>query len=240
MPKTQFNWSMLDRNVLYSMLYPLGKEIVGKPIPVNELQKKLSKHIKQHLPIKISQDRDPHTEKTWVYIGGYYYSENDQQGGRPIEILFSYNPLDKFITITSYRWRRMAKLFADTMLHEIIHMRQYRSRNFKHIPGYESYAASAKDRKNQEYYGHKDELGAYSFNIACELTDKFGQDYKSINDYLDTTPKKYKKSSYYRYLESFNWNHKHPIIRKLKTKIKKNLPYAQIGKPFANNNYLTY
>lgn len=240
MPRKQFNWSMLDRNMLYSMFYSLGKDIVGKPISVNNLQKKLSKHIKQYLPIKVSQDRDPNTEKTWIYIGGYYYSENDQLSRRPIEILFSYNPLDQFVTITSYRWRRMSKLFADTVLHEIIHMRQYRSRKFKYIPGYESYAASAKARKTQEYYGHRDEMGAYSFNIACELTDKFGQDYKSINEYLDATPKKSKKSTYYRYLESFGWNHNHPIVRRLKTKIKKNLPHAQLGKPFANNNYLTY
>lgn len=226
--------------MLYSMLYPLGKEIVNKALTIEQLQKKLSTHIKKYLPIKVSQDRDFNTEKTWVYIGGFYYSEEDQKGHRPIEILFSYNPFDRIINLTQYRWQRMVKLFADTMLHEIIHMRQYRSRNFKDIPGYESYAASAKDRKTQEYYGHNDEMGAYSFNIACEMIDKFGYDFKSINEYLNTVSKKRKKSTYYRYLEAFNWDHKHPVIRRLKTKIKKNLPYAKIGKPFANNNYLTY
>ena len=135
----------------------------------------------------------------------------------------------------------MCRLFADTMLHEIIHVRQYRTREFKDIPGYESTAYYARDRKEQEYYGHKDEMGAFSFNIACELYDKFGEDFDTAKRYLDSNlAKRAKKSSYHKYLKTFDWNHNHPVIRSMKKKIIRNLPYAQIGKPFRTTNHLTY
>ena len=32
--RESFNWSQLDRNNLYSMLYSAGRDIVGRKIPV--------------------------------------------------------------------------------------------------------------------------------------------------------------------------------------------------------------
>ena len=101
-------------------------------------------------------------------------------------MVFSYNPLDQVIKISKSRWTKMCRLFADTVLHEIIHTRQYRARNFKDIPGYESTAYYAKDRKEQEYYGDRDEMGAFSFNIACDMIDRFGNDRKVIQKYMDS------------------------------------------------------
>jgi hypothetical protein len=84
-------------------------------------------------------------------------------------------------------------------------------------------------------------MGAFSFNIACELYDKFGNDFDAAKKYLDSNlAKRAKKSSYHKYLKVFEWNHNHPVIRSMKKKIIRNLPYAQIGKPFRTTNHLTY
>ena len=241
MSRKPFDWSLLDRASLYSMMYRLRSSIVDQELSVKDLQQLLSSHIKYYLPVRVRMDSDPTHEAGLVYIGGAYYADHDVEGRRQIEVVFSYQDTDAVIKVNDNRWRRMCALFADTILHEIIHMRQYRTREFKLIPGYESTAYSAKHRKEQEYYGHPDEMGALRFNIACELYDKFGDDFSAATAYLDSSlPKRTKKSCYYKYLKAFDNNQNHSIIRSLKKKILRNLPNAQIGKPFRTNDHLTY
>jgi hypothetical protein len=225
------------------MLYNAGKDIIGKKLPIKDVQKSISAHIKANLPVKVVRKQNDANQKPGlIYVGGTYYSDYDKSGtNRFIEIVLSYHPLDTQLKITDYRWARLCELFADTILHEVIHMRQYRSRNFKSIPGYESTAYYHKQRINQEYYGDRDEMGAFSFNIACDMIDRFGNDKHAIQKYMDSMQsKRHKKTSYHRYLSAFEWNHNHPKIRQMKKKIVRNLDYAEAGKPFKTTNYLTY
>lgn len=120
-------------------------------------------------------------------------------------------------------------------------MRQYRSRNFKDIPGYKSTAEYRKQRVDQEYYGHRDEMGAFSFNIACDMITKFGYDPKVIKKYMDSmAAKRHKKTSYCKILTAFDWNHDHIKVRQIKQKVLKQLEYAAIGRPFKTTTHLTY
>ena len=238
-----FNWSLLDRNNLYSMLYGAGRDIVGKKMAIKDFQRHLSTHIKSNLPVKVLRKQyDAKQSRGFPYLGGVYDSGLDKAGhSRFIEIILSYHPLDTTIKITEYRWSRLCALFADTVLHEIIHMRQYRSRRFKSIPGYESTAYYHKQRVDQEYYGHRDEMGAFSFNIACEMIGRFGYNPRAIKQYMDSMqPKRHKKTTYSKYLAAFDWNHNHPKIRQMKQKILKQIEYAYIGKPFKTTTHLTY
>lgn len=238
-----FNWSLLDRYNLYSMLYTAGRDIVDKKISVKALQKHLSSHIKSNLPIKVVRRQTDFKQKPGiVYMGGIYYSDRDQAGcDRFMEIVLSYHPNDTEVKMTEYRWSRLCSLFADTILHEIIHMRQYRSRKFKDIPGYESTAYYHKQRVDQEYYGHRDEMGAFSFNIACDMLDRFGNDSRAIKHYMDSMQaKRHKKTTYYKFLSAFDWDHNHIKVQQMKQKILKQLEYAEIGRPFKTNNHLTY
>ena len=224
------------------MLYCAGRDIVGQKLPLTILHRRLSKHIKSNLPVSIKKlQYDPTQDRGFPYMGGSYDSVLDKRGKkRFIEVVLSYHPKDREVNITEYRWKRICSLFADTILHEVIHMRQYRSRNFKDIPGYESTAELRKQRVDQEYYGHRDEMGAHSFNIACELLDKFGNDPAAIRNFMDTIPKRIKKSTYARFLKTFDYNHDHIKVRQMKQKVLKQLEYAAIGKPFKTNTHLTY
>jgi hypothetical protein len=240
--RTPFNWSLLDRDTLYSMLYELKPEIVDRRLPIGEITKLMSKHIKTHLPIKVVSYKHKPVTKGQIWIGGAYYSELDKADKkRFIEIEFAV-PADAQTMKTSlYRWDRICTLFADTMLHEIIHTRQYRARNFKDIPGYESTAYYAKDRAWQEYYGDRDEMGAHSFNIAQDMLDKFGWDLKAIKEYLDSSiPKRVRPNGWGRFMKSFDYNHEHPKVRQMKRKIMTQLENAWLGKPFKTPNHLTY
>jgi hypothetical protein len=241
--RKSFNWSQLDRNNLYGLLYTAGRDVVGKKMPVGALQKHISSYIKTHLPVRVIrvQNNAKHKLNT-VYLGGAYYSELDQQGhNRFIEIVLSYHPKTKSIQMTDYRWAKLCTLFADTMLHEIIHMRQYRSRNFKDIPGYESTAYYHKQRISQQYYGNRDEMGAFAFNIACDMLGRFGSDTRKIKNYLNSRQaKRHKNTCWYDFLSAFDWELDHVKVHQMRQKILKQLEYAAIGRPFKTTTHLTY
>lgn len=240
--RDSYNWSILDRSNLRELLNRARRFIVDKNLTVDEFHKIISTHIKLYLPIRISSERDLKTKSGNVYIGGIYHSDFDQTNQRQVEVIFSYHLFEKNLKISQYKWKKICVAFADTVLHELIHMRQYRTRNFKSIPEYESTAQMFKQRRDQEYYGHSDEIGAFSFNIACELYAKFGNNFNQIVKYLDSPSriKKNKDSPYLDYLKAFDFDLNHKIIKKLKRKIIRNLPYAQLGKPFKTSDYLTY
>ena len=241
MAQLPFDWSQLTRNNLYSMFYSLNSEIVGKELSPSQIQKRITRHVKQHLPIKIKKCIHAPTTKGYVFMGGVYYSDKDAKSIPAIEVNFNYNPTDRKLKLTQYRFKRMAIRFADVMLHEMIHMRQFRARNFKSLPGYQSTAELAKERKEQEYYGDRDEMGAFAFNTACELVDRFGYEPNVIGKYLDSNQaKRHRHSWWFYYLKTFNFDHNHPIICRMKNLIMRQLENAYLGKPFKTNNHLTY
>lgn len=242
MTRRAFNWSALDRNMLYSMLYELKPKIVDKRLPIVEVISIVSKHIKSHLPVKVTSNRFKPVKPGEVWIGGAYHSYLDNLGNkRFIEVELVFPTTANTMKTSSYRWERMCRLFADTVLHEIIHTRQYRARNFKDIPGYESTAYYAKDRREQEYYGHRDEMGAHSFNLAQELIDKFDFDTTAISNYLDSpVPKRVRPNSWGRFMKAFEYDHSHPKVVQMKRKIMTQLENAYSGKPFKTTNHLTY
>jgi hypothetical protein len=242
MARQAFNWSLLDRATLYSMLYELKSEIVDRRLPVGEITRLMSRHIKAYLPIKVVSYRHKPVTKGQIWIGGAYYSDLDKSGKtRFIEIEFAVPAYAQTMKTSLYRWERICTLFADTILHEIIHARQYRARNFKDIPGYESTAYYAKDRAWQEYYGHRDEMGAHSFNLAQDMIDKFGFDANSIKAYLDSkVPRRVRPNGWGRFMKTFEYDHTHPKVIQMKHKIMTQLSNAHSGKPFKTTNHLTY
>ncbi len=242
MSRKAFNWSLLDRATLYSMLYKLKSELVGKRLPIEQITSILSKHIKSHLPVRVTSSRHKEAKNGEIWVGGLYDSDRDRKGyTRFIEVQLAYPEKIQTLKLSEYRWARVCTVFADMILHEVIHCRQFRARSFKAIPMYQSTAYYAKDRKEQEYYGDRDEMGAHSFNIAQDMLDKFGWAPTEIRYYLDNTPKrKCRPQGWQRFLKAFDWDHDHPKVRQMKRKIMNQLEYAHIGKPFKTNDHLTY
>jgi hypothetical protein len=235
----QFNWSKLTRDNIIQLMKTCGSFVIGQSLTPSEIQKIFSKTIKYYLPIKVTKSIDKTTEKGWVYTGGYFHTEKDKIKHQSIEVVFSYNPLDKRIVITRERFNRICRRLADVVMHEMIHMRQARARNFKSIPGFSSYAENNKQRKEQNYLGDPDEIDAYAFNIACELYDRFS-DFNVIANHLnlDQSDKRLKKDTYNWYLKTFDHKHNHTVIKKLKKRVMHYVPYAELGKPYKTTDWL--
>jgi hypothetical protein len=238
--KSKFNWSVLDRNGLIEFFWHLYPELTGQEIKISKFHSTLTTHVKKYLPVKIAKKRDPKVAFNWVYAGGTYYSDFDQEKQKCIELVFVYNTFQDTITMPANRYRRMCSVMADTILHEMMHMRQYRRRKFKILPDYASTAEKSEKRLEQEYLGNSDEIDAYGFNIACELMDKFKNNTDLVIQYLNEDQKKLRRrhNSWRMYLKAFDHDHEHPIIRRTKKKVIKYLPQAVVGKPYRNKDWI--
>jgi hypothetical protein len=238
--KPIFDWSNLDRLSLINQMKKLESQIVGKELTIQEIYSLFQKNLKSYIPVRIRKYIDPKIEKGVVYIGGMYYSEWDRTKQKCIEVQFYFQSKDDTYFLDTRRFKRMCSHFADTVLHEIIHMRQFRRRNFKFLPDYASNAEKTEQRNEQSYLGSSDEIDAYGFNIACELTEKFKGDQTRIINYLAKNQKnrKQKFNSWTMYQKAFNYDHSHPIIKRLKKKVVRYLPHALIGKPYKNKDWI--
>lgn len=239
--KPRYDWSLLDKYVLYDFFQEISPLVVGQTLSVTQFHTRISRYIKKHLPVRISKNYNPKVDRGTACIGGLYYSELDRKKQKCIEICFVYNPSDKEITYTQRRFNRMCNVLVDSILHELIHMRQYRRRNFKEIPDYESTAQRTKQRVDQSYYGCPDEIDAYAFNITCELLRHFDEDPKKVERYLSKNypDRKIKSHCLKEYLRAFSWDNDHEIIRKVKARAIRYLPNAVVGKPYRNRDWIS-
>jgi hypothetical protein len=237
---SNYDWSQLDRKTLTSIIGKAKNNIVETPIRGLKFTKLIRGQIRNAgIPINIKTCFDPNTQLNQIQVGGLYEGAKDKKNQKAITITLYYHAKKELININYVKWRKLCYEIADTVLHEVIHARQYRRRRFKHIEGYESMAESAKQRNKQEYLGHADEIDAYAFNIACHLKDMFRSNQKSKIDYLNKTfDGRAKQNLYTMYLYAFDFDHNHEVIKKLKKKIIHYMPYAELGKPYKTNDWL--
>lgn len=240
MAKTKFNWSLLDRESIASFLLAQAPILANQQISVSDFHKIITRELKKVLPIRVRKNRNLKVDDRSVWVGGTYYSDWDKEKRKCIEIIFEYPLFEDNVKLVTRKYRSFCYTVADTILHELIHMRQFRRRNFKILPDYASNAEKTELRQEQSYLGCSDEIDAYSFNIACELTDRFGTNRKAIVNYLNENQKgtNRRHNSWRMYLKAFQHDHNHPIIRRVKSKVVRYLPQASIGKPYRNKDWI--
>lgn len=236
-----FDWSTLDRNSIVSHVMSLSPLLLGIKIPAVDVHTLFKNNLKQLAPLKIKRTYTSKVDPGVPYIGGSYYSYLDQEYDKCIELCFYYFDQSTAIQFNRKKLYETAVLVADTLLHEIMHMRQYRRREFKSLPDYKSKAYRSDIRKEQAYLGNTDELDAYAFNIACELNEKFKGNTEEIFKYLNKPLKKSRHRNHWKiYLKAFEYDHNHPIIKRLKKKVVGYLPAATMGKPYKTNEWINW
>jgi hypothetical protein len=219
----------------------LPKLINKQPIYTVEFHRIVANHLKKILPIRVRKYFLPdQIEKNQVAVTGYYHYDRDEQGKKSIELVFSYNNFLDRLKLNLTRIKNIGALIADTILHEIIHMSQFRKKDFLLSPEYSSNAKNPRRQKEQSYLGKPDEIDAYAFNVVCELADKFKNNHVKIIKYINDNQKRKRRkfNSWIMYIKAFEHDHDHPVIRKLKKKIIRYLPQCQIGKSYNQNKWL--
>lgn len=236
-----YDWSSLSRDSVVSVIRDTSRDIVGfKLDPLTFTKIIRTKLRNSNIPVKIKTIFNGTNSIENVWVSGLYDSDLDKNGKRAITLLFNYPNKHEKIKLSYFQFRKLCYNITDIIFHELIHLRQYRRRNFKDIPGYSSTAELFRTRQVQEYLGDPDEIDAYAFNIACELHDIYKHDYRSMLKYLNSDLKdKRKRNTLYRmYLYTFDHDHNNTVIKKLKKKITYYLPYAVLGKPYKTSDWL--
>jgi hypothetical protein len=220
-----FNWVELTRNGIIGIVQQ-SLSLLPSVISVPEFHGRIVSLLKKHIPIRVKKKFVPDSlEIGQVAIAGYYHLDYDQVGNKPIELIFFYHGRDDHIKLNRKRINNIGVLAADTILHEIIHMSQFRKKNFLFCPPYRSCARRAKIRAAQEYLGKFDEIDAYAFNIVDELADRFGPNRSKIVAYINSDQRypRQRNNSWLMYIRAFEHNHNHPVIRRLKKRVVKYL-----------------
>lgn len=240
--RSDFDWSSVNRQGIADFIWAVSPKIVNQRLTVDQFHGIIYRHLKKHIPLRITKTRYNKTEPNTIFVGGCYYSTWDQDEKPCIEVSLLYNPQDEYLKINTRKFYRMCIVIADTILHEIIHMRQFRRREFKDLPDYPSTARRTSKRLEQSYLGNSDEIDAYGFNIACDLMDRYHHNTKHVVKHLnlDQRNKRIKCDEWYMYLKAFDHDHDHPVIKKVKKKVLQYLPNAIIGKPYRNKDWICY
>jgi hypothetical protein len=116
MTQLPFDWSELTRSNLYSMFYSLNSEIVGKELSPSQIQKRIIRHVKAHIPLKLKKCIYAPTTPGFVFMGGVYYSDLDRKKLPAIEVNFNYNPADKKLKLTQHRFKRILHSLRPVLL----------------------------------------------------------------------------------------------------------------------------
>jgi len=233
-----FDWAQISHSDLYKIMLEISPKVQNKPLSPQQFHRIAAANLRKHLPIIVVLKYNKIVRPRLIYMGGAYHPSLDQAGKKCIEINFNYDPLKTELKLTPIRMHKISVLFADTMLHEIIHMRQYRSRDYEANSSYPSKVLNQKKRDEQSYLGNPDEIEAYSFNIACELIRKYNSDQQKASDHLDLEYR-LSKDNFSKYLRMFDKDHTHPVIIKLKKMVRHFIPRAiSIGKPYIRSKWL--
>ena len=169
--------------------------------------------------VKVRSVLDDIVSKDMIIITGEYSPWRQRQS---IEVYLTYKPGSKRVLVTEKVWRKLRFDLSQTLQHELIHKKQ--CEHIK-IPSEDwenhackVYASNAKipaKRNAQEYYGSTEEIEAHAHCIMMELKHFAPRtDPIKLLSRGKGVPKK-KSPTLRDYLETFDYNMKHPVIKRL-------------------------
>ncbi len=149
---------------MHDLMSDLKKDLIGIPRNKNEIAEIIGKVVSEKFRTDILTCDANEVDIGDINFSAYYDYELDSMNRPCIQVYFVFNPLDKALIIDDDLFNNVVKRLCDTISHEQIHQRQYRSRYWE-----DTYNVDIDDPVS--YLSNKDEIDAYSYNIANELLD---------------------------------------------------------------------
>jgi hypothetical protein len=120
--------------------------------------------------IRVISARDATVDINQVIINGSYDPLADQFGEPSITMVVNYNPEQKTVRFKDVDWKQICIDLLECTGHEIVHQRQYRSRDFEVSPTLlVSKNSKGSNTDLREYLGQPDEVEANGYSIATEV-----------------------------------------------------------------------
>jgi len=168
---------------------------------------------------RVEMELSPNVDKGDMNASAAYEQDDDEDGEIPFEITLVFSNKEDRMTVNDPN--PLINRILDMMKHEMIHQKQARARDFEQY-------TQGKDSRNQnyEYMSRPDEIEAYAMNIADELVRK--TDKASAIALLRMANKtaqfkdemgNFLSPDLFAYMGMWNFDSKHPVIKRLLKKI---------------------
>jgi len=124
--------------------------------------------------VKVTTQRHGFVETGQVCVSGNYDPDEDQARGLCVEVNLLYHPDQQHLVLDQTQWRRLCFDVAECVGHEFVHREQAKRRKYRAIREYASHEHCSHKKEEQEYLGTREEIEAYGFSIAAELSAMHG------------------------------------------------------------------
>ena len=212
------------RKEVLDILEDIKPKIVNQFLSVDELVQDLGVFIGERFNIDVKHAEAGQVDQNDIELNGYYDGGLDEVGDTAIEVYLITNPMQDVIIIDAEQFDIIARKIADTLSHEVIHMSQFRARDFLEVERIE-YSDIEEDEEEDErgYLSSPDEINAYAYNIANELLEKNALPVvlQKLNRLKDISIED--SLNLWAYVNAFEKNTNHPVLKRLIKKVYKSL-----------------
>ena len=217
-PKLGAQIEIPSREQIRNVCVDLEQDIIDQVFSVDDLIDRVGHFVARAFRVNVLHAKALEVEASEVNINAFYDSECDERKKISIELVFVTNPNDDYLILDQDLWTLFINRLADSLAHELIHMRQTRARDFVVVE--HRFKSKIALDENLVYLSDPDEIDAYAFNIATELREHQNPLSKilnpaavSINDSINL----------WAYIQAFSKDLKNPVVKKLLKKVYKNL-----------------
>lgn len=207
---------MPTREQVHTICNDLKSEIVDHVFSVDDLVKQIGNFVARRFRVSVLHAQAWQVEPTELNINAFYDPERDERQRPSIELILVTNPNDSHLILDTDLWDLWVNRLADSLAHELIHMRQARARDFLYVE--HQARRNIQTDENLVYLSDPDEIDAYAYNIATELREHSNPLSKilnpaavSVNDSINL----------WAYIQAFSKDISHPVVKKLLKKIYK-------------------
>lgn len=207
------------RTEVLSIMKDLEPEVLNVLFPIEDLIDTLGEFLALRFKVDVVAAQADQVDMDDININAYYDPDMDERKKIAIELVLVTNPNCHYITFDSTTWLSFCYNVADCLAHELIHMKQFRSRDFEDVAVRHA-SAFNEVTDTQGYFSDPDEIEAYAFNIAQELKEH-KDPFLKLQDLKKISSKD--SINLWAYIKTFNDDLEHPTIKKLIKKVYKHL-----------------
>ena len=208
------------RRELMLVMERINSDLKNKFIPVEEMIILLAFYVSNNYRVNVSHATSMKVPSNSLVVSGDYDFEADEDGQVPINLVFITHTIDRVLLWDDDELKFISKQIADTLIHELVHMKQTRDRNFDPVVLVDS-LPDDEEEVNRLYLGQADEIDAYAYNIASELTDDDNQEnFKKYLSCPSLTPMDV-SINLWNYMQVFEKNLNSQTLKRLMKKVYK-------------------
>jgi hypothetical protein len=218
----------VNREELQNALKPflIYLESGDQPLEPKNIAKKLHQTLKGYGVAEVNVLKSKTVDSGDMNLNASYdpFDDEDELDPFTIDLVFSHK--DKTLEFTPDGINNINDRILDALEHEMIHMRQYRSRDFVKQRLYRTKSKEPDVKRAREYLGNDDEIEAFAKNISSELIRKADKDGALELLKMANKTAGFRDEMGYLlspnllgYMATWGFDTQHPVIKKLLKKV---------------------